>query len=193
MFRSSLGALLLVVTAVPAFADEGLLPLDNLPDPDPLLLEHTIKLQRDIYTSALELQYARNLDQLCKSNSTALRCEGYEPGSAQSEAYLPGSQQSIGGVPRLPAAQRGAQQGGQPGVLQGASLAPASQGPLRPVVDEIAGSADRLTAILVLPSGERRSVRRGDILPGFGRVSAIDREGVTLTNSSSSTRLGGGR
>jgi|GEM_PF-4677009 len=182
MFHRFIAVATFTLLSTGVLAEDTSLPLDYLPDPDPLLLEHTVQLQRDIFTSALELQYARNLDQLCKANINAERCEGYEPGTVQPAPVLPGAQRPTA-----------FQQQFNVDAQQGSPAVPVREPVRPPLVEEISGTGADLTAILVLSSGERRAVKRGDTLTGLGRVSQVDSSGVTLINGASQTRLGGGR
>lgn len=186
MYRNFLSVLFLFSGTLPVLADGMPLPLHRLPDPDPLLLEHTIDLQRRIYTSSLELQYARNLDQLCKAQPAAERCEGYEPGVSQSETGLPRVAQQQAISPGLP-------QNPQQFLQQTVGAEPPQPRQPSPIVEEVSGSTGKLTAILSLPSGERRAVHKGDVIEGVGRVSSIDRNGVSLVTDNGVTRLSGGR
>lgn len=186
MSRSTLPIFALLFTTASAFADGTPIPLDNLPDPDPLLLEHAVQLQRNIYASSLELQYARNLGQLCKANPTADRCEGYEPGETQGAQYLPGTPQALPlTTPFAP--------GSQSAVMQSSIEQTSQTAQKLPFVEEVTGSGSDVAAILSLPSGERRTVQPGDHIEGIGTVSRVDRSGVTLTTRSGQTRLAGGR
>lgn len=57
-----------------AAPDNDLLAIEDLAEPDPIVLERTMSLQNDIYLGSMELQYSQILDQLCATKHPPKRC-----------------------------------------------------------------------------------------------------------------------
>lgn len=67
--------LLLSTGAAIAAPNEDRLAIEDLAEPDPLVLEKTMALQTNIYLGSMELQYSQILDQLCATKHPPKRCE----------------------------------------------------------------------------------------------------------------------